>query len=1040
MNAVVTKYLDPWLDRLGYARYSSGLRRFDDDTPKDHPYSFELEAIFQEQGDIKARAAFEVDRVPTVVFVGGGDRQVPDEDLDRVRQGVWNQNLVSIVIALEGESARVFPAQKIEGEKQSLSLDAARADGPFSAVEVASPLLADRLPKWFDLNQRVDRKLLQNLTQTVTLLKQRFVGTPNHSGNRLLAETVMGQIMFVSYLEHRGIVNGAYREKHAVGQLHPLVACRDREGIDRLIARLRGDFNGDFLGEEDHDPWRSLNEGGFGVIDRFLSRTDMESGQGSFWNYDFSYIPVELLSGVYEALLSRSEQSSHGAYYTPRHLAVLAVDQALRESPNPLADRIFDGACGSGILLTTAFRRLVALSEGKQGRQLTLQERVELLTSKIFGADTNRMACRVTAFSLYLSLFEGIDPAKIISAQEREGVKLPTLDGTNLHHGSAGDIFSPSHGLLNEKFDLVISNPPWKEPKGDEETTADVWARRNWAVPSKSPIPLRQVAAAYNIRALDFLVEKGRVCVLLPISLLLAPTSRKFVSYLIEHVRPVQIFNFGDLDDLLFASAGQACHLFLGKLRERNKINRISIEETIDYCVPKADMGLAYGRLTLHHADCHKLPTLSISQDPQRLTAFMWGDSKDLAMWSRLTYRGTLNDFMRGPKSRSWVCRKGVHLRDSKQIPVSAERLFEMRYVNARELQAAPPILRNHPFSDWPAEQLTVAKLDEDLMRVFDGPRVLIPDGFSGEQRFLHAAYWDAPAVFSSSIGVLAGPMDDARLLRFVAVYLRSSLVQYFMVIRNWKMLCHWDAVHLGYIEELPFFLPEQSMEPELSRRALDRSLERLTEFVREDPALQTPLNREWLNEFDQDVFDYFGLTDEDRIRVRETVDVIVPSIRPRSRKSLYTLSQKPARVTDLETYANALGRELTQWRIKKRGVGQFKISVTYSDLDRSGSFGITKVDLASDYNGAAITEVRRDPQPLPLRLSEHPEMMNFAGSTLRQPQLDPDLFGWESNTMYIVRSTVRRNWTVRQAHRDAERIVRSVHGNDLWASSGRVS
>jgi hypothetical protein len=40
----------------------------------------------------------------------------------------------------------------------------------------------------------------------------------------------------------------------------------------------------------------------------------METGQADFWNYDFGFIPVELLSGLYESFLSPEEQEKEGAY------------------------------------------------------------------------------------------------------------------------------------------------------------------------------------------------------------------------------------------------------------------------------------------------------------------------------------------------------------------------------------------------------------------------------------------------------------------------------------------------------------------------------------------------------------------------------------------------------------------------------------------------------------------------------------------------------------------------------------------------------
>ena len=306
---------------------------------------------------------------------------------------------------------------------------------------------------------------------------------------------------------------------------------------------------------------------------------------------------------------------------------MLAVDQAFAASFDPLSETIFDGACGSGILLTTAYRRLIALSEAHDCRRLSFQQRADLLLGSIFGADTNFMACRVTAFSLYLSLLEGLDPADIMEAQERENVKLPALDGTNLLYGEEADFFRLNHGFADRQFSLVISNPPWREPSGASTTSADRWATR-----AAAPFVRRQIAGAYALRALDFLAEDGRVCLILPIGQLLGTSSAPFVTLFFERVRPTRLINFGDLQNLLFPTAENTCHLLIGKIRRKAVQGRIPPGETFDYCVPKADMSLAYGRLTMQSADRHILQTLSVAQEPQLLVTLMWGDANDVAL------------------------------------------------------------------------------------------------------------------------------------------------------------------------------------------------------------------------------------------------------------------------------------------------------------------------------------------------------------------------------------------------------------------------
>ena len=1014
-----------WLEKLGYAAEPEVLHRRGKPVPDTHPYALEINTLLKPNGAIRAQAVFDVEGVPTVVFVGEDDAPLSSADLDHARQRIWNQNLATVVIELKGHEATALPARKLAGAGEELHLEQARPDGPFSALDISTANLSRRMPKWFDVKARVDRKLLSNLSTTVAKLAEAGLeAIKDVLVRRRLAELLMGQVLFISYLEHREIVGETYRKRRAVAKLPDLVVARDRAGIAKLIDRLRSDFNGDFLGDDRHDPWTALSDSDFDLLHQFLIRTDMRTGQGDFWNYDFSYLPVELLSGLYEQFLTPEEQASDGAYYTPRNLAMLAVDQALLTSTDPLSETIFDGACGSGILLTTAYRRLIAFAEARKGSQLGFAERGELLTRSIFGGDINFMACRVTAFSLYLSLLEGLAPADILEAQERDGTKLPPLKGRNLAHGrETADFFSDDHAFHGRRFSLVISNPPWAEPEGKEHTSADAWADR-----ARAPFARRQVAGAYALRALDFLEEGGRACLILPIGQLLGASSEAFVSYLLRAYRPRRIINFGDLQGLLFPTAENTCHVFLGERRGATVPEAIPFGEVFDYLVPKADLSLALGRLTMQSADRHALQSRSVAEDPQLLVTMMWGDANDLAILSRLGLRGTFANFWRGPaKNRRWTYRKGIHVEDKTRVAVDPGPLHAMRHVTTKALSAGVPVLSPELLVPWPADRRTVVGLNESVLSVFDGPRVLFPDGFSRGQLNVRAAYYDAPASFTHSVGVIAGPKVDAPLLKFAAVYLRSTLARYFLMMRGWKMLCERNGIHLTDVDAFPFFPPEDAPDPEAATAALAAVDVHVDKLADKPDLIQQIYYESVHSELDDAVFSYFGLTSEERTLITETVKILMPSIRPRSFKSLDTPAQRTAGRADFSAYAGTLAHALTAWRDRTGGQGQFSVDVVTNDPRRAGLSGIVRISYAE--NGQAVTAADA---------SIDDELVLETLSALRKSglrtipsgdhlSLVPDAHLWIDGSLYLVRPLTQRSWTVRQALRDAEHIVRTV-------------
>ena len=404
-----SELLNDWLTALGYNREPGALHLHHTDVSATHPFASEIAALLDPQRSIRASAVFDVNGIPTVTFLQStDDLSSPSATLDAIRQRIWNQNLIRIIVDLHPAGATAYPATRLRSSER-LPFTDARTDGRLSATEIASGHLSRRLPNWFAPSDRVDHELLRNLSTTAAKLTDNgFLAALAQETRRNHAELLLQQIIFISYLEHRGILGKTYRRRRRTRRLHELVETRHSDGLSHLIDSLRLDFNGDFLADDRHDPWDALTERGYDLLHQFLNRTDMSTGQGHLWNYDFSFIPVELLSGLYESFISTPDQADTGAYYTPRHLALLAVDQAFASSADPLSDTVFDCACGSGILLTTAYRRLILLSESREQRPLAFSERRALLVRHIYGADIDIMACRVTAFSLYVTLLEDL--------------------------------------------------------------------------------------------------------------------------------------------------------------------------------------------------------------------------------------------------------------------------------------------------------------------------------------------------------------------------------------------------------------------------------------------------------------------------------------------------------------------------------------------------------------------------------------------------------------------------------------------------------
>lgn len=304
---------------------------------------------------------------------------------------------------------------------------------------------------------------------------------------------------------------------------------------------------------------------------------------------------------------------------------------------------------------------------------------------------------------------------------------------------------------------------------------------------------------------------------------------------------------------------------------------------------------------------------------------------------------------------------------------------------------------------------------------------MLFPDGFSRQEAEVRTNYLDGPGTFTSSVGVIAGPREDAPLLRFLTVYLRSSLAKYFLLINAWKMLCDRNGMHLTDLEDLPFHRPEQAADPiraQASLIAVSSALQQLRTQGREARAAAYAELRPHLDDL---VFDYFGVTVPERRRVREAVEVLLPSVRPRSFKSLDTPAQQRARRKDLDRYAAALGTALDQWRDAHGGRGHFTVTVQAMNPSQTGAVGAVRVALNPDRQGAATAAVQIEDGAVAATLQALREQAMSplpAGELL---QLAPDTLVWTPTALYLIRPLARRVWLERTAYQDAERIVADV-------------
>lgn len=1015
-----SKSTDLWLEALGYDGSVGVVHRSAKQVHADHPYSREIQLMLDAAGDIVSSAVYEIDHVPAVCFIEPTAKQILDAGfIDEVRRKIWNQNLVSILVVLESNQATAYPVPRTLHPAEPLTLMAASVDGPFSAKEIASGNIHSRLPTWFDRKNKVDNVILENLSDAVHLLVANDLNTAQ-------AQLLLGKCIFVSYLEDRGIIGSDYRERHKVGSLLALLASANAQGLDKLFRTLKRDFNGDLLDVEggSNVDWKQLGGSTFNLLAEFLLHTRLKDGQRSLWRYDFKYIPVELISGIYESFLSHS-QVKEGAFYTPRHLASLAVDEVFRGIKKPWKEVVLDGACGSGILITSAYRRMLGAMRSSQKAALTYEDRKNVLIEGIRGSDISAAACKVTAFSLYLVLLEDLAPNDIARLQEDQKVKLPPLIGTILPRENTGDFFDTENPVTQTgKATIIISNPPWFEPQdGDSRLYEDWWRDRY-----KSVLPRRQIALAFVRRATELIAPGGRLCLILPAAILGAADTGPYLSNWFREFMPERIFNLADMRRVLFDGAVHPTAIITGKRRLTVDAGKIPPREVFEYFVPKSDVSLAFGRLTVHGFDRKKLLSHAACNDAEVLRTYFWGNELDESLIARLRLNGRFKDHAQGDNSRFIIC-KGFHLTDNSKAPSDAKPLRKFPYLSTATGKGNYPKNRLFVTTDdlkkFPKEIETVADFGSRNGAAFDGVRVIFPDGVDNKTLEVRACFADTPFCFMQTVGAIIDRQGDKKLMLFVTAYLRSKLARYLLFYTTFSLAMERPHVKMAEIERLPFSMPDMHENPKQARVIINKVSDLLKSYENDSEDYPTALWAKTRTQIDALIYDYFDLSITERKVVEDTCEFFIPARQPVALSALKRPLMEPPSLDELKAYGEILRHELESWCHRFDGSGQFEIDIKCPRSRTLGAQVVVRISIQDEEKSAKTThDFTADVSRIIEELSGDENYPQAGDDTL---SFSSDFLINHAGSYYLVKPMIKRLWMAGAAAQDAYRVVQTV-------------
>ncbi|MDB6028022.1 MAG: type restriction-modification system methyltransferase subunit [Verrucomicrobiales bacterium] len=883
-----------------------------------HSYLHQLRRAFKDEDEdgLGVDVVLCVDNRPTVYFQIKSQTDVTEE-IEWQRK-VWNQGLVTLAVIESSQDVRVYsalakPSRNTIGHDDNRLIET--LSGAALALEqiqfvrsVETGQFYRRHQKKFTASRSIDQYLLKNLSAAREQLCDK---SQEHHLSADTAHSLLGRTLFTGYLLERGIIGERHLKsagapkgrtlRRVLSQVSDNTECRDI--LYRLFRQLQDDFNGSLFGGELPGEQGRIRAWHVGILKRFLSGDDFEdqSQQPLSLNYDFydfRFIPIELISGIYEHFLAAAKgrteeaetedgeaedegqgaQREAGAYYTPPRLAELVVDIATEKMPSLLGKRFLDPSCGSGIFLVILFHRMA-----EEWRRIHSQKRNEnddaynlrrtlalrdSLSTSFCGVDRDGTACMVACFSLYLAFLDQLEPRNIWNLQRTLGKKgtekvLPPLmdrpdEGQPVSHPPIlkADFFKVTPAQLGE-FDLIVGNPPWIGRNQSGKQVAEQWLiamgknaqnpylaewlasvsknRPKKAVRKARFFPQDQSAVGFMWKSPVHSKETGRICLLLPSRVLMNNNMDAFQTAWFKRFQVGGIWQLADYRRILFS--GAKCPAVIIQYQKSPPTEE---NPKLRYLTPKAE------RL-----------------DPRTGCLFILPDDVKTVETNELVRAAKQGRTFTVWKKHFWGTDRDIRLVDRLlNMPllglIAGEVRDKKRWFKGQGFQPKNKDTKKPTPIFWKkTDRFLDARNNRPDLILLRDDTVAIRDRFkSGLHRSREAEIYspplvlvnqgctrfvfsDFPVLFQDSLQSFSTSkkdVDDEDLLLFLTAVLNSPLSAYFFFHVSANLGIERDKVHLEELLLLPFPLPDDTDDPKASWQMVRTAAGRLR-------SLQSQLN-----------------------------------------------------------------------------------------------------------------------------------------------------------------------------------------------------
>jgi hypothetical protein len=762
-------------------------------------------------------------------------------------------------------------------------------------------------------DKRVDRRLLSTLHS----LSQQLVR--QHQLDREVAHALIGRFVYLHYLREREILSDQWLDEADVDPNAVFTANARLNAFRRLTDKVDERFNGRIF-PINWSASSAPNAEAVKAVARAFAGEEPGAGQMVLFRlFDFSFIPIELLSAIYEQFLhDEGKGAEQGAFYTPEPVADYLIAEVESVKRLQRGMKVLDPCCGSGIFLVLAYRRLIEQELRKRKcSTMAPAELSRILTSSIFGVERNSEACLVTEFNLILTLLDYVKPPEL---HQHKDFRFPELHNRQIFECDFfedGSVFRKA----SKRFDWIVGNPPWVEldPQDKDEKPAVEWIKKTQES-GLEPVARYRTSEAFTWCVREWSADNGAIGLITQATSLTNDQSAGYRKAFFSRSTVHRITNFSNLAYILFESAEEpAATVVYSAVQNETLSGEIIHFGPLVANQPATAPGKSRRRrvpwvLTICDSE---IQTVSATEAAKGYATTwkraLWGNPRDRRAFERLhqVLPTTLDDLA---NIRGWHLNLGVQLRKdggSKSDP--NQDFFEIK--RAQGLGALEATQLAKWFSSLKVIEPKQPRKTHTRLAVDDtwlvhnrwGTYIRERGGTDGLNIVAapHLFLWNEFAAFSEQDFIfrhpklgLSGPLTDSDWLRAVSAIWTSSITPYCLFL---NLSAGWgisrSTIDLGDARQMPM--------PNLTDDMVARlaSLHRL--LAAEEANLAD--RNDWQRRLDEEVASIMKIPSQVMLLAREFREFRLPLVKGKAPRAIMKAPDEP----QLESYARRLTEEL---------------------------------------------------------------------------------------------------------------------------------